>query len=415
MFYGLLLTLPVLLVFSALASGSETAMFGLTGADRAALEQRHPVAARAVAALLARPRSLLILVLVLNMTINVAYFAVSSVLTLSLEHPMAASGMTAGCLLAIILFGEVFAKIAAASARVRVCSLIAGPLLVLVRVGGPLLWVLDVLVVGPLARLIHPDQAASRVSTMELTKLVQIEGTDLTPEEQMILSHVLELRLRRAREIMTPRVDLRWVGSDWSTAEVLEFDEPFVPISSDELHCDVHGSIDVRRLATGSRSDAVQSPVFVPEQARLDQVLGVLAAQKAECAYCVDELGEVTGMVLLDDIADELAAGVGSGEGYERLVREVGRGVWIVPGRLSLRDFAEAFALDADESGAEPWSGSARVSTLAGLVQSNLGRMPVVGDVVAIGRFDFEVSQMRGNGVRRLRVRRRDASEARDE
>ncbi len=411
MLYGLLLILPLLLVLSALASGSETALFGLTASDREKLAERSKSTSRIVGVLLGSPRVLLILILVLNMTINVAYFAVSSVLSLRFADPLQASIMTGAALLGMILFGEVFAKIAAGSARVWVCLMIARPLYVLRKIGWPVLSVLDSLVIAPLSRLVHPDQSSGSVSTIELTQLVQMESLHLSAEEQALLQDVLELRLRRAREIMTPRVDLKWVRADWSIGEALDADQMFIPISGDELHNDVRGTIDVRRVAAGLKGGMVLPPVFVPEQARLDQVLGVLTQRGAECAYCVDEMGAIIGMVLLDDIVDELAAGIGSGDADARDIRPAGEGAWIVTGRLGLRDFAEELELGE----VEPWTGSARVSTIGGLVQAELGRMPMVGDAVEVGGLRLEVSQLRGRAVRRVRVRRLGSTEIGDE
>lgn len=404
MFLGLLLTLPLLLVLSALASGSETALFGLSGNEREALRAQRPRLAATLDALLSQPRVLLILVLALNMTINVAYFSIASLLVLQAEHPGLKTTLGVGSLLAIILFGEVFAKIVAGTLRTIVCAVVAPPLLGLRRLFWPMLRVLDVYVVAPLSRLFHAE--APGVQTMrasDLTRLLAQEGAGLSDDERSMLRDVVELGQRRARDVMIPRVDVLWTRPEWTEAEVIGLAVEYVPVSSDGFHGRVDGLIDVRRLAAEGRGRAMIAPVFVPELARLDQVLDTLARSGAQCAICVDELGEATGLVHLDDIVDELVAGLTSAGSEGSEVRELTTDVYSVPGRLGLHDFAEFFGLDPED---ESWTGGHRVSTLGGLIAALLGRVPIVGDTAVVGPFRCEVRQMRGRGVGRVRVRR---------
>ena len=72
--------LPVLLVLSGFFSGSETALFGLSETQRMQIRRGTGVAARAVESLLAHQRMLLITILISNMTVNVLYFVISSIL-----------------------------------------------------------------------------------------------------------------------------------------------------------------------------------------------------------------------------------------------------------------------------------------------------------------------------------------------
>src|SRR6187401_327072 len=77
---SLALVLPVLVALSVFFSASETALFGLKQNQRMALRASGSVVGRAVEALLANPRMLLITILLGNMTVNVLYFVISSVL-----------------------------------------------------------------------------------------------------------------------------------------------------------------------------------------------------------------------------------------------------------------------------------------------------------------------------------------------
>ena len=78
---GCLLTLLALLILSAVFSGSEVALFSLTGSTREVLAERPDRASTRVLKLLERPRQLLISILILNTLVNVAAAIVAAVLT----------------------------------------------------------------------------------------------------------------------------------------------------------------------------------------------------------------------------------------------------------------------------------------------------------------------------------------------
>ena len=393
---ALWLSLPILMFLSAIASGTETALFSLSSEDRAALEQRGRLGP--AAALLARPRLLLIQILVLNMTINVVYFVVSTLLAFRAASATEATIISAASVIGIIIFGEVIAKVAASSRRVAVTAVVGGPMLVIQRVGWPVFFTLDRFVIGPLTRLVHPAGHGAAVNREELTRLVHAEGGVLDEAERSLLAEVLELRVRRARDVMTPRVDLRSVTEAWTLDEVRAIGSRQIPVSPDGLTTSVGGTIDARAALCGGRRDAVvSSPVFVPETATLDQVLEQLGRRVAELAYCVAERGEITGMVTIDDIVDELAVGAAFGE---RPV-QIGPDAWRIGGRMGLRDFAEAFEVPDIDA----WLGETRVSTVGGLVSEALGRIPEVGDEVRFGGFRFRVRALNRRSVDAVEVR----------
>ena len=414
---ALALTLPVLLILSAIASGSETALFSLTRGERAQITRSSPGAGRAIDRLLARPRMLLIQVLLVNMGVNMTYFVVTSVLTLRADSAGARVGISVGGVLAIVLVGEVLAKVLAASLRVRVCSVIAIPALALQGMMSPVLTVLDRGVIAPLARLALPrDGGASAISPSEIGALLEAGARQgaLSQDEQRLLSKVVHLGDRRVREVMTPRVDLDWIRADATREQVLELvartGRTTLPVFETSIDDGVVGLLNVNRYL-GDQSPGVtirrytRRAVFVPEQAGLDRALNTLRDASDHTAIVVDELGGVTGLVQIEDIADELLEGLGENAPTEQSqIQIVGLGRWLVPGRLSVRDWEQSFGVDAGGDAAIDDAERARVSTIAGLVQSRLGRVPEVGDRVRVGGYEIIVEAMRGRSIERVLV-----------
>ena len=102
--------LPVLIAASAACSGSETALFSLTHADRVRLRKQSPAAADRVAALLESPRAFLVTVLLGNVFVNTAYFAVAVKVGAAFGSHAAEAVVGVGALLVLILFGELAPK-----------------------------------------------------------------------------------------------------------------------------------------------------------------------------------------------------------------------------------------------------------------------------------------------------------------
>lgn len=405
--------LPFLLAGSGLVSGAETALFSLTHAERLRMQGTHPTASRAIGWLMSRPRRLLIGILLLNNAINVCYFVISQALLWRIEHPAAQAALAIGALLAVIVVGEVLAKLLASAARERYSALVAPPLVAVLGAIGPALEALDRWAVAPLVRLLRPEAVSQALAAEEMVELLELAGSEgsLEDAEQALLGAVLELGDIRVRDVMTPRVDLPWVEAGAGPAAArkvaAEVKEPWLIVATRSLDDPGRRVLDVESwlLAGGaSLSRHASAPLYVPESARLDQFLDELRRARRPLALVVDEQGQLSGMAHRDvalqqllelperDADDEGARSAG--------VRLVGLNRWSVPGRLSVRQWVEHFA----PLHPELRSSSRRVSTVGGLVMGALGRIPQVADQVRIGPVQFEVESMRGRIVDRVLV-----------
>ncbi|MEM0982968.1 MAG: CNNM domain-containing protein [Planctomycetota bacterium] len=411
----LLLVLAGLLVVSGIASGSETALFSLSFDDRAELRAKGRGAA--VESLLASPRRLLLLVLILNMTINVAYFAVASLVSSRLGGLWAAaSGVTA--VLAVVLFGEVLAKLLARTHNRAAAALLAPPMLALQTLIGVPLRLIDLLVLAPLTRVIAPGASAPDPATPdELASLVEATSDRFTPDQRKALARVLGLGGVRARAVMTPRVDLDWVDASADVAGVRDAlshaRHHLLPVCDGGLDAGIVGILDAKRyLAAADRKPAeapplsryVRKPLFVPEQARLDQVLERFRQAGRSLAICVDETGDVAGLIEIEDVIDEILRGLAENTpGMADEVVLVGLDRWALPGRLGLHEFCDLFAPRIGEDLRRATVESA-ASTVGGFLADCLGRVPAAGDTVQIGSATIEVEAMDGRAVRSAQI-----------
>lgn len=405
----LIIVLALLLVGSAFASASETALFGITHGQRAAMRLKNPTMGRMVDALLARPRELLMQVLLLNMVINVSYFIVTSVLTLRAETPVARVMVSLVSLTTIILVGEVFAKLFASGATLLFLRIAAPAHLLIRKPIAKLLLVLDVWVVSPLARLVAPADAEgeTEVSAEQLDTLIHLSESDgvIDRGEQQMLTSIVEMGQLRVEQIMTPRVDIEWIKPDIGLEELAEHcrssGRTRIIVCERDLDDGVMGLVDARRVFEGaSILDALQPVLYVPEQTRLDALMEQLRNSGRRIGVCVNEHGGVCGVVTLADIVKELIEELESpDDSVTDEIEDLENGRWMVPGRLGIRDWAMLFK---DRSLIEH---TKHVNTLGGLIMVLLGRVPEVGDVVHAGSIKLRVHSMKGRAIDRIELR----------
>ena len=410
--------MAALLVVSGACSATETALFGLTHADRTTLASRYPRASRAALAAMSHPRGALITILVMNTTVNVTFFILSSLLSARSENAGVAAAIGLGSLLAVIVLGEVVPKLLANAHRVAFTVVLAPLVVAASRALGPLRILLDSVIVAPLARVVIPSERPPALRTEELEALLETASSEglIERDDHRLLTDVVALNQLRVRDAMTPRGNMAWISAEAGNAAFL--DAARAHRAPSLLVCDptpdgsVLGVIKVREALAAIARDGVAKarPIdlrkaasavpFVPDRARLDRVLALFNEKGVDTAVCVDETGAVTGIIALDDVvrALGLAPIEGGSRDHERVER-VGPRQWAVSGRLPVHDWAALFG-----AGTGAASLDRRASTVGGLVVAALGRLPVAGDEVRIGRITLSVESTSGRTVERVIV-----------
>ena len=416
----MLATLPVLLVLSAFFSGSETALFSLTRHERARLARSGRFTDGLLSRLLSETRALLITLLLGNMTINVLFFVISSMLLLQLRGVGGVLITLASVLplLTIILLGEVLPKLVASRLRVSYARVVSVPLWTVHRVFSPIRLASQHLVITPLARLIEPPNRPPELSTQELESLLALSQRHgvIDPGEERLLQQVLDLGQLKVCDLMVPRVDIQAYDLEDDPARLIELVKrtqlrhlPVYRGTLDELVGMVYSRQVLLHRPT-TREDVrklIRQVKFVPEQQRGDQLLVELRKSGATLAMVVDEYGGTAGLITIEDVVEQM---VGEIPGpYETaagpLVEPIGSGAWRVSASLPVAEWAEFFGHSPAVQGVGELQ---TVRTIGGLVMARLGRVPQPGDQVTLGNVVMTVEQMTGNRVRTVRINLRN-------
>lgn len=244
----------------------------------------------------------------------------------------------------------------------------------------------------------------------------------LEEQQERMVSSVFEFSARSVSRVMTPRTEVSAapidVGLDEVARLVDEASHSRLPIyegNLDRIVGVIHAKDVLHHLrlpATAQAEFTLRSslrPVpFVPESLPLDEVMAVLRRQQTHMAVVIDEYGGTAGIVTFEDLLEEIVGEVA--DEFNRApvpVDTQADGTIVLDGRLALDEVDERFALGL---------GEVDYDTLGGYVFGRLGRVPRVGDRVALpGEGYFEVAELDGLRIARVLLLAQDAAPRGDE
>ncbi|MSR06946.1 MAG: HlyC/CorC family transporter [Gemmatimonadetes bacterium] len=229
----------------------------------------------------------------------------------------------------------------------------------------------------------------------------------LGPTQRDMLLGVFAMGDTSVADIMTPRIDVTAVDAEASVEEVLELirhgGHLRIPVFDGTLD-NVIGILHVRDLvpaAAGATDmpdrwqDRVRPAEFVPESKTLATQLRDFVRGSSHVAIVVDEFGGTAGLVTLGDIMEEIAGDIRDevGDDEEPAVEQQGDNRFWVDGSVTLDQLSALLGDVFERDG---------VSTVGGLIYSELGRVPTPGEELRIGEFRVVVQKVVRRRVRRV-------------
>ena len=390
----------MLLCGSAFFSGAETAFLNLTPRQIRLMEQSGHRLQILVARLISKRRKLINCFLLGNMTVNVLFYAVSSVLMFQLKDQggLALPLVALLSFVGLVLCGEILPK-SLAYANSKSLSIVASlPAFVCLQIFGPIEFVFKAIILEPTLRLLLGAARHPKAITMnEFTSLIdtiQKQGL-ITAHENRILAEVIELGFLKVRHVMRPRVDMIAcaVTESPSAARIKMEQNHLIKIPVYVRTIDnIVGLVHLRQILLDDNvplDKIVQKANFVPEQKSVESLLEFFRRSRTDTAIVVDEYGGIAGLVCLEDIAEELFGQIESTSEVEP-IEQTGPFEYRLAGSLPIHDWAEVFDVDMAET---------RQVTIGGLVTALLGRIPKSGDVACLRNLKFTVEKVRNRRI----------------
>jgi CBS domain containing-hemolysin-like protein len=271
-------------------------------------------------------------------------------------------------------------------------------------------WVVRILGVEPASE----SELASTPEDLQILIAQSEEGGALEPEEADMLEGVFGLGETLARDIMTPRPEVTTLWADAPVREALEEALRTRHSRSPVLTGDgVLGVVHLSQLARGLLEEGEGVPLrriagpalFVPETMPVDELLRQLQARRASMAVVLDEYGDFSGVVTVEDVIEEIVGEIDDERDRAPAVDQQPDGRLVVRGHVSLEDLRDYGVDLVDET----------VTSVGGLVFTRLGRLPRTGDVVEVDGWRLTVEATRGTRVVLVAIEPADRSAERDE
>ena len=400
----------VLLMLSAMASGSEVAFFSLTRSDLEELEESSDIASGRVLDLLSNPDRLLATILVTNNMVNICLVIT---VTQLVGEIFSFSGVwefvfnTVIITFLLLLFGEIMPKVISQSKPVKFSRLISLPLKFLRWFVYPLAFIL-MRTSSKVSRLATRN---AEISIEELADAVDLTETG-SEEEQKMLSGIVAFGQTEVVEIMHSRVDITGLEYEASYDEVrkiiVETGYSRIPVYGDDLD-DVRGVLYVKDLLPyiGESSNfewqkLLRKPYFVHEHMMIDDLLKKFQKKKIHIAIVVDEYGATQGLISLEDILEEVVGEITdeSDEDEDKLYEKIGERTYIFDAKIHIGEFVRAIGYDEDAfSDVE-----GHAETLAGLMMELKRDLPRRGDEFQSHGVKFFIATMDGRRIDKIKV-----------
>jgi len=262
---------------------------------------------------------------------------------------------------------------------------------------------------------VTPDASDERDDDEDIQALLEVGAAEgiLEEDEREMIESMVEFAETRVGEIMTPRTEICAVPVDSSVRAVrdLMIDEKYsrVPAYRDSVD-NIEGIIYVRDLlqvwAEGGREDQpiasiLRDPFFVPETKSAAELLKTMQIDRVQLAIVVDEYGGVAGIITVEDLIEEI---VGEIEDEDTEQEEI---IEIIEGEDGYFDVLGSTEVDKIErlfDGIELEDDD--YTTIAGMVTSETGHVPKVGEILAVRGLEIEVLRADEKKLALLRIRR---------
>ena len=313
-----------------------------------------------------------------------------------------------------VIFGELIPKRLAITNPERIASAVALPLDALATAARPVVAGLGAINRGVLRVLGIRDDARNAITEEEIQLLVSEshEQGVIDDDERNMMNRVMRLGDRDAESLMTPRTRITWLDADADFEENLATMRA-TPFSRYPVYRDndqnVLGVLEVKSLLHDldqTRLDLfreLREAVFVSESTHAMKLLEIFREEQQSLALVVDEYGDVTGMVTVNDVMGAVLGRLQTGEHHDKQPMVVIRddGSLLVDGALPVDDMRELLG-----GGRLPDEDARDYHTAAGMLIAQCGRIPHVGEHFDWAGWRIEVVDLDGPRIDKLLLAR---------
>jgi len=407
----------ILVVLSALLSGSEVAIFGLSNSQKLKLENDNKNKnSRRILKLIENPKKLLATILIGNNIVNVAIVVISSIVVKNILPKEPQNSFTNFIIqvvlvtFIILLFGEVIPKVYANSYKIKFSRLMALPLSILKIIFNPLS---NLLISSTSIIDKRVDKKIELLNPEELQHVLALTKDSVeNNEEKKILEGISKFGNTDVKQIMTPRTDVVAFRKDLDFKSLINelkttkfsripvYEESFDHIKGILYVKDLLGKINEKSKYDWSK--LLRDAKFVPENKKLDDLLKEFQEEKTHIAIVVDEYGGSSGIVSLEDVLEEIVGDI-TDEFDERDVTflKIDDRNYIFDGKTSLVDFYKILNVD----GAIFEKAKGESDTLAGFCIEQAGKILLKNEKITYNKYTFTIEASDKRRIKKIKIK----------
>ncbi len=397
----------ILIIASAFFSASETSMMALNRYRLKALSAKNNVQAKRVEKLLNKIDYLIGGILLGNNFVNILAASIATLLSIKLWGEGSVIIASLVLTLVILIFAENTPKTFAAKNPEKIALPASWLLEILIKIFKPLIYLISVISKFILRLLGLKNVSKNILNSEELRMAVKDSKSQMSKNYQNMLLNIIDLEKVKVEDIMIPHHEL--VSADANNEE--ELLEQFKRIQHNRLllfegsENNIIGTIHMRDILNiyakeeiniNKIKELIREPYFIPEGTPLSQQLEHFKKQKRRLGIVVDEYGEVKGMVVLDDILEEIVGQFTSSQG-ETLeeIKTQDDGSYLVDPRVSIRE------LNSELNVKLPFDSA---KTLNGLILEQLQSFPQHNVSLKIDPLIIEIIQVNKQGIKLVKI-----------
>jgi len=404
----------LLILMSALISGSEVAFFSLSHEDVDECKESESAANKAILRLLGDRRRLLATILIMNNLINVAIVTLATFFTWRLVGTKTPGGdvltyLTIIITFIILFFGEVVPKNYATQYNLRFARMTAR-MLVFFSFIFKYLALLLMNVTNVIEK--NVERKGHNITVDELNQALEMTTDEnTTDEEKGILKGIVNFSTLTVKQIMRSRLNITAIDIEFDFHELMDkinksgFSR--IPVFNETID-KIEGILYIKDLLAHIDKEEdfrwqelLRPGYFVPENKKVDSLLKDFQDKRVHMAIVVDEYGGTSGLITMEDIIEEIVGEINDEfDDDDVAYNKLDASTYVFEGKTSLNDLCKI--IEVDSSVFDDIKGESE--SLGGLLLELFSKLPRAGEKIEFGPFLFTVVAVDQRRIKRVRI-----------
>ncbi len=400
--------LGVLICLSAFFSGIETALMSVNNIKVNALLKQNRKGSEALHRIKQNPHKLIITILIGNNLVNIGAASFATVVFTELFGSSGIGIATGVMTFLILIFGEITPKTFATQNAEKVSLLVARPIEILSTILSPVVKFFEI--ISKFTSKILGSKEEKEISEEELRTIVTMGAQEgiLNKEAAQMMNNVLDFQKTKVTEVMTPKVDIIMINGEKRLSEIIDYvvKTPYSKYPVYENSKDnIIGLLDVddvlmyakdKRLEVKVKSMITRKPIFSPEYREIDDLLSEFEEKKMPLAIIVDEYGDVTGLVTVEDVLEEIVGDIFDKSKRDSVyIKKVDNHLIKVDAKASVEEINKTLHLGMR---------SGNFNTIAGFIENEMKRIPKKGEKLKLKNVTIEIDEVTKQKIKSVKI-----------